>query len=260
MALEVTLAAGLAVQAARLAWTLVTPLGPFGEPPRMQASARTPADLSILAQFDPFFRVEAGAPTTAGEGSSGAGPAVLHGVRAGPGGRGSAILSIGGGPQRSVTVGEEVEPDLVLLAVARDHVILGRGGGRQRVGFPTPQSSPATSPSATAGFAPAPAAPPVSSNDGPSLDPRRLLGQTSLVPRLRGGQPAGYTVYPRGGSDVLRQAGLQQGDVLLSVDGVALTPERVSELPQSLAASTSAEIRFERGGQIMTARIGMAAQ
>ncbi|MCR5881099.1 hypothetical protein [Phenylobacterium sp. J367] len=78
------------------------------------------------------------------------------------------------------------------------------------------------------------------------------------MPRLQDGQPAGYTIFPRGGSDVLAQAGLRQGDVLLAVDGVVLTPERVSELPQTLAASTSAEIRFERGGQTMTTRVRMS--
>lgn len=244
----------LAAQSARLAWALVTPLGPFGAADVIRPVARPQADLSILARFDPFFRVSgaAGAPG----GSEGeAGQLVLHGVRAAGGGRGSAILSIGG-TQRSVTVGEEVEPDVVLAAVGADHVILSRGGARRRLGFPTPQPGGAPAPAAAS---PAPAADPQPSS-GPALDPRRLLAQTTLVPRVRDGRASGYTVYPKGGSDVLRQAGLQQGDVLLAVDGVTLTPERVSQLQEELAGASGAEIRFERGGQVMTTRIRMAAQ
>lgn len=251
--LEVALAVALAAQAARLAWTLVTPLGPFGAAAAPQASARARADLSILASFDPFFRVSGAASPDGASGEGGA--LVLHGVRAAPGGRGSAILSIGG-TQRAVAVGEEVEPDVVLAAVAGDHVILDRGGARRRLGFPTPQPG-AAAPPAAASLAPAEAAQPAS---GAAIDPRRLLAQTSLVPRVRDGRAAGYTVYPKGGSDVLRQAGLQQGDVLLAVDGVTLTPERVSQLQEELAGASGAEIRFERAGQVMTTRIRMAAQ
>ncbi|WP_334163505.1 type II secretion system protein N, partial [Phenylobacterium sp.] len=134
--LEAALAVALATQAARLAWALVTPLGPFGSAAMAQAPVRPPADLSILAGFDPFFRVSGAAASPDGAGGEGGAP-VLHGVRAAPGGRGSAILSIGG-TQRSVAVGEEVEPDVVLAAVAADHVILSRDGARRRLGFPTP--------------------------------------------------------------------------------------------------------------------------
>jgi len=251
--LEVVLAVALAAQAARLAWAVVTPLGPFGAPAAAPAPARPHADLSILARFDPFFRVS-GAAAAPGASGGEAGQLVLHGVRAAGGGQGSAILSIGG-TQRSVTVGEEVEPDVVLAAVGADHVILSRGGARRRLGFPTPQPGAAAAAPAAA-LAPAEAQP----SSGPTVDPRRLLAQTTLVPRVRDGRAAGYTVYPKGGSDVLRQAGLQQGDVLLAIDGVTLTPERVSQLQDELAGASGAEIRFERGGQVMTTRIRTAAQ
>lgn len=250
--LEVVLVVALAAQAARLAWALVTPLGPLAAAAAVQPAARPQADLSILARFDPFFRVSG--PSATADAAE-AGQLVLHGVRAAGDGRGSAILSVGG-TQRSVTVGEEVEPDVVLAAVGADHVILARGGARRRLGFPTPQPGSAPQPAAPS-LAPAETAQPSS---GPAIDPRRLLAQTTLVPRVRDGRAAGYTVYPKGGSDLLRQAGLQQGDVLLAVDGVTLTPERVSQLQDELAGASGAEIRFERGGQVMTTRIRTAAQ
>lgn len=249
-AVEIALAAGLAVQAARLTWTLVAPIGPLGKAPAATPAKPPAADLSILAQFDPFFRLPAAAPS--GDASSSGGGFTLYGVRVQPGGRGSAILAASGGAQRFYDVGQEVEPGLVLASVAADHVVLNRGGARLRVGFPRPAPGTAVLPMETA--APAPAA----SGPGPAVDLDRLLDQTTLLPRLRDGRPFGYQVAPRGGDDMLRAAGLQRGDVLLAVDGVVLTPERVSQLRQDLSEATGAEIRFERNGQVMTTNIRMA--
>ncbi|MCR5874052.1 general secretion pathway protein [Phenylobacterium sp. J426] len=248
---EIALAATLAVVAAQLTWRLATPVGPFEPAGQMAAAAPAPqADLSILAQFDPFFR-GASSVATAAESPSGGG-LTLFGVRVSGEGKGSAILGSADG-QRSVQVGQEVQPGVVLAAVAPDHVILRRGGGRQRLGFPQPTGGGALMPVASSTV-------PAGADSGPAIDLDRLLAQASLTPRLRDGQPAGYQIVPRGGGDALRAAGLQRGDVLLSVDGVTLTPERVSQLREELANSTGAELRFERGGQIMTTRLRTAPQ
>lgn len=247
-ALEAAVLAALAVQAARLTWALVTPLGGIGLPAPSATPPARMADLSILGQFDPFFRVaDSGAQSA--EPPSGGG-FVLYGVRVAAGGRGSAILASAGGPQRSYLVGEEVEPGLLLRAVAPDHVILARGPGRQRVGFPRPQPGMAVLP-------PIGPAQPLASSSGPVIDLPRMLDQTTLLPRMKDGQPAGYQVIPRGGADALASAGLQRGDVLLAIDGVTLNAERAAQLREDLKDSTGAEIRFERGGQIMTTRIRM---
>ena len=55
-ALELLLLALIAVQAARLVWTLVTPVGPVGEW-RVPGAISPPAGDSVLANFDPFFRL-----------------------------------------------------------------------------------------------------------------------------------------------------------------------------------------------------------
>jgi general secretion pathway protein C len=249
-ALEVALVAALAVQAARLTWTLAAPSGPIGRPAAAAAPARPAADLSILAQFDPFFRGQA--PAVADSQPAASGGFTLYGVRALPGGRGSAILG-SADQQRFYDVGDEVEAGLVLAVVGDDHVILRRGAVRQRIGFPRPAPGAAVLPMAAAASAPA-----LAGDDGPAVNLKRLLDQTTLLPRMRDGQPAGYQVIPRGSGDALRQAGLQRGDVLLAVDGVVLTPERVSQLSNELSQATGAELRLERNGQVMTTRIRMA--
>ena len=62
---ELALLAGLAVQCARLAWTIVTPITPLGDwRPATPMVVGAPAD--ILRGFDPFFRLggAAGQPAT----------------------------------------------------------------------------------------------------------------------------------------------------------------------------------------------------
>ena len=57
---ELVLIALIAIQAARLAWILVTPIGPVGDWKATGALA-APADASALASFDPFFRLDGAA-------------------------------------------------------------------------------------------------------------------------------------------------------------------------------------------------------
>lgn len=261
-AAEVALVAALALQGARLVWTVATPLGPLGSAVSTRADAQPARDLGVLARFDPFFRLPQVAPN--GDAAAPGGGFTLYGVRAGAAGRGSAILGDADGRQQIFDVGDEVQPGVVLASVGRDHVTLSRGAARQRLDFPQPLATgvsdqmapilpPAPAPpGAAASSAAAPASAPV--------DPQKLLGQAGLLPRMKDGRPDGYRVLARGGSDVLRTAGLQNGDVLLAVDGVGLTPERLSELPQTFSAATETEIRFERAGQIMTTRIRMASR
>mgnify|MGYP000044067060 CR=1 FL=1 len=90
------------------------------------------------------------------------------------------------------------------------------------------------------------------------MDPKQFLAAASLTPRTVNGQPSGYRVMGRGKSDQLAAAGLQDGDVLLSVEGSPLNAERLTELPELLAQSQEVELRVERDGQIMTTRLKMA--
>src|SRR5882757_4918295 len=54
--LELLLLVGLAVQCARLVWTIVTPVGPLGDwRPAQAGFPGSPA--AVLQGFDPFFRL-----------------------------------------------------------------------------------------------------------------------------------------------------------------------------------------------------------
>jgi len=125
---EVVLVLLIATQAARLVWTIVAP-----PPPPAPTAGAKPADLAILAQFNPFL----GLDTPAG-GRAGGDSLRLYGVRVVDGGKSSAIIGSPDGRQASYLVGEAVAPGVILQAVEETHVVLSRGGSTSKLAFPDP--------------------------------------------------------------------------------------------------------------------------
>jgi general secretion pathway protein C len=238
---ETLLLALIAVQAARLAWTLLTPVGPVGD---WRATSALAAPAASLAGFDPFFRLDGAA-----------GPAVvtslnlkLYGVREDRAtGRGSAIIALPDGRQMSFAVGEEVMPGVALAAVGFDNVTISRGGIAEQIFLDqsspaqiaaAPEAAPATAPPA----APAAAAPPPPAGQA-----------INFLPRTTGSQITGLIVTP--GSDggrTFRSAGFVAGDVIVAIDG-----QRVSSLEQARAAMGSGDVivMVDRAGQAVPLRV-----
>lgn len=255
---EGVLVAVLLVQAGRLVWLFVepSPVASVGAP-----AATRPVDTSVFQRFDAFFRT-GGQSSMAEDTAAGSSQMRLFGVRADGVGGGSAIIGLADGRQISVGVGEEVEPGLILHSVGGDHVVLSRSGALSRlifaetpVGAAAPPPPPAT-PQVVA--PPAPVAAPAAA-DAALVDPARLMAQASLRPRMRGLGINGFTVSAAGDGAALRAAGLQSGDVILAVNGTELNSlDRIATLRRDLANSPSAEIRYERGGQVRTTTIRTA--
>ncbi|WP_269716786.1 type II secretion system protein N [Caulobacter sp. NIBR2454] len=233
---EIVLVAAVAIQAARLAWALATPLGPIGDAPSPSSLANAPRDLTVLARFDPFFR--AGAPTLSLDApASPSGGYQLFGVRTDGAGRGSAILAGSDGIQASYAVGDTLPGGARLTRIAPDHVILADGASRLRIGFPAPTGAGVV----------APTQPPPPPADAPIA--------SILQPHVRDGGIVGFAVPASGAGAAFSGAGLQPGDVVLSINGQELTSGgRVAEAGQSLMSGGEAEIRFERGGKTFTTR------
>jgi general secretion pathway protein C len=145
---EFLLMAILAVQVARLFWTLTTPVGPIGPwtapvPPPVAPATTAPAALD----YDPFFRSAAGAD--AGPVVVTALPLTLHGTREDRAtGHGSAIIGTADGQQNSYAVGDEIMPGAVLSAVGSDSVTITRDGAQEQLYLgadaPAPAEAPAT--------------------------------------------------------------------------------------------------------------------
>jgi general secretion pathway protein C len=153
--LELVILGLIALQCARLIWTAVTPVGPLGGW-QSAAAVRSDASAGLLGDFDPFFRL-----------SGAAGPVTitslnlkLFGIRQDQAsGRGSAILAGSDGQQRSVAVGEEIEPGVTLKSVDFDSVTISRGGADEQLFMDQSQAPTTVTP--RAGSAPAAPTPPV---------------------------------------------------------------------------------------------------
>lgn len=233
--LQMLLVAVLAFQGVRLAWMVVLP-APIGSP--AIAVADTPSTVTWTTGFDPFF------PATTSAQAADASGITLHGISRGPAGSSAIIGRIEGG-QASFQPGESIQPGVRLTSIGADHVVLENGQGAERLGFgqgggdaSVPTSLPTA---ASANAAPATA-----------LDPARLLEQAGLAPREVGGKISGYTLIPRGDGAMLRQAGLQPGDVVLSVNGQELTRESYQDLAELMAGQPNLEITVQRDGATRT--------
>jgi general secretion pathway protein C len=253
--LEAALLALIALQCARLIWTALTPVGPVGDW-RADGSEPAPASADALGGFDPFFRL------------SGAGGTVtvtslnlkLFGIRQDQAtGQGSAIIAGSDGEQRSIAVGEEIEPGVTLRAVSFDSVTIARGGAEEQLFMDQSQQpttvTPPTGP-------PAPTAPVVQPSTsvepgGPPVPPSKLYpNEVSMAPRMNGSQLTGVTVRPQGNGNGFRALGLAPGDVVLAVNGRRIqSADQVRTMADQLA-TPRVTLQVERGGRVMILRPG----
>lgn len=245
---ELLLVAALAVQVARLAWVLVTPVGPLGDwRPAAPAVAGLPAD--ALASFDPFFRLDADA----------SGPATvtslqltLFGTRIDEAqGGGSAIVAGSDGLQRSVAVGEEVAPGVRLKAVAFDHVTLDRGGAPEDLFID--QSK---------GVQPVAAPPPVARvGSAAGVPASQLRNEIGFIPRIDGGRVSGLVVRPQGTGELFRRAGLREGDVVTAIAGRPVGDVAdLGRVASDFKGGGAIPLTVERGGQPMPLSLPVAPQ
>ncbi len=228
----------LAIQVARLFWTTVIPVGPLGDWRARAVDVVSPEGrISLFSGFDPFFRNDT-APTTDSVTSL---SLTLFGIRANTSsGGGSAIIAGEDGVQNSYGVGEEVMPGVVLDAVAFDHIILSRGGVKESLYLD--QSVPAETVSAApaAGPAASPAAGDV------SLNAESLQKSIGFAPRNEGGRVTGLVLQPRDDGTVLRMAGFQPGDIVVSVNGRPVSS--AADIASQLRPGARLSIEVERGG------------
>lgn len=240
---ELLLLALLAVQCARLTWAIATPVAPLGD--WRAAEPAIPADpAAVLRDFDAFFRI-----------SGDQGPRAvtslnvkLFGVRVDEAsGRGAAIVAGPDGVQKSVSVGEEVEPGVKLTAVAFDHVTIARGATPEDLFLEQTGTAPA---------APTFGAAPVRSGD---VTADQFANQIGFVPRIDGGRVSGLAVRPQGSGEAFRAAGLRDGDVITSLGGRPVTGQGdLQRITRDSPRGGAVPIVVERGGATLPLSIQVA--
>ena len=242
-ALELLLLSLLAMQCARLVWTVVTPVDPIGE---WKASSAlrpvAPVSSASLGSFDPFFRASA----------TGTAPVVvtslnltLYGIREDrASGRGSAIIGTAEGGQRSFAVGEEIMPGVRLTAVDFDNVTIDRGGTPEQIFMDQSSAATVVAPNGTT-TAPPPAPVPV---------PIVTATPPPPPPAPPSSAAGGGYVVPQGVAPELRAAGFAPGDVVRSVNGQAITS--VEQVRGLVAQSGGqATVQVERNGRTIPLRV-----
>jgi general secretion pathway protein C len=253
---ELVLIAGLATQGARLVWTILTPVSPLGDwrPAEVSVPGR-PYD--VLAGFDPFFRL----------GGAQQGPATvtalqltLFGIRVDEvSGRGSAIVAGPDGVQRSIGVGEEIQPGVRLKAVAFDHITIDRGGAAEDLFLVQSDAPQAGAPPVAAPGTPllAGGAPPVAGQPGIRAD--QIRSEIGFIPRIDGGRVSGLVVRPQGTGNLFRTAGLREGDVVTAIGGRPVTgPQELDRVTADFAGGGNIPITVERGTQTLALAITIA--
>ncbi|HEX8641738.1 MAG TPA: type II secretion system protein N [Allosphingosinicella sp.] len=251
-ALELALLALIAIQAARLVWTLVTPVGPVGEW-RGSAPLALPANGSALTEFDPFFRLSAQRGPVAVTSLD----LKLYGVREDRAtGRGSAIIALPDGTQQSFAVGDTIMPGVTLAQVGFDNVTISRGGAQEQIFLDQsePAPGPAETQAAPGGGAPAPAravpAPAPARGASPSAAP------IQFQPRTSGGRVDGIIVNPGSdGGQAFRAAGFEPGDVIVSVNGQAVTSLEQARARLGQSGGGQATVIVNRGGRAVPLRV-----
>ena len=253
---ELILIAGLATQSARLVWTLVTPVSPLGDwrPAEVTVPGR-PYD--VLAGFDPFFRLGGAQPGPATVTSL---QLTLFGIRVDEAsGRGAAILAGPDNIQKSVAVGEEIQPGVRLKAVAFDHITIDRGGTSEDLFLVQSDAPAGAQPTAALGAPGTPPAPPAPVAGQPGIRANQIRNEIGFIPRIDSGRVSGLVVRPQGSGALFRNAGLRDGDVVTAIGGRPVSgPQDLDRVTADFAGGGNIPITVERGSQTLALAITIA--
>ncbi|WP_018881427.1 type II secretion system protein GspC [Thioalkalivibrio sp. ALE30] len=271
--LSVGLLAASAWVIAGLVWTIAVPghtyapgaVESMGRAPAEQASPSTASDDPVQsgfarsADFAPFGSLQKTQPEAIEHAPDTRLSLELIGVLATGQGRGSAIISSGRSNVALYHVGDTIGNQLARLhQVHPDRVILEREGqlemlrlprgedlrvGDRRTDSPQRPSQPASSPA------------PVTASVSRSRwleDPEQAMNSLRAQPVMRDGTLVGIRVTPTRNQREFERAGLQEGDIITSVEGQQIRD--ISDPEQILSGLDSVDrvnITIERDGQTL---------
>ena len=249
------------IVAAQATWWFVTPTPETQQRPdvdvRSQSRDNQSVDLAQLQQLPIFGRQQAGTQTHVNEYANAPKTSLnvrLVGVSASSRPERSAAIIEQAGKQSTYIVGDTIGRSRVSVEqILADRVILDNGGRLETlqledIGEDRPALSlvvessgktDANEPKETA-----------NALQRVKQDPGQLLDYVSITPVLEQGSLQGYRLSPGNQADIFYQAGFQEGDLAVAINGYDLTDmQQASELSSQLQDATEANVTVLRNGE-----------
>jgi len=275
------LGAGLVAVLVQLVWLAVDAAAPPA-PPSIATNA-LPASTAPAASLSRWHLFGNALPTGDNRALASVAPdtgldLLLRGVFAGDDPRdGHAIIAArDGSNERAVRTGEEVTPGVTIDSIYPDRVMLSHDGALEALRLPEPEArTPTTAANAPRGtLRNTSPTPPVASASPSFVNPVMSLGganlaqvgkaaglqpaqlaqlasQVTAAPVVEDGKIVGVRVQPGSDPELFTRLGLQAGDIVTAVNGIALdSPTRAQEIAQTLSASGAARVTVRRGGRV----------
>lgn len=271
---ECLLIAVLAVVTARLVWLIVSPSDAVATytdrplPGRMQSangSIGLAADRTLLVTTNPFALDEVDvviqdAPQTSLN-------LKLDGLRMSTegGDAGNAIIRTPNGIGKNYGVGDEILPGVTLERILSDRVIInrdgadetlmlgGRGAGLSVISDDSRVTTRRDTEQTTEDQSDIPETPSVV--EARIVSPELLFGSMNAGPVAANGMITGYRLDPMGSADIMRQSGLEPGDILLQINGTSVAQLDTRDLIANISSQETAELRVNRNGNVQTIRL-----
>lgn len=231
VALAVRLGGFVAAVLASYAWLSASPAAPEPDP---APKAVKPVELAVVPPAPPSQAAPAPALVSADG-------LILYGV-SGASRSAAAIIGSRLGGQRVVAVGQDYRPGLKLAEVGVDYAVLSTGA--QGVRLELSRFGEGGAAKATASL--------------PAEQEQKIEAavlRSILKPVRTNNRIGGYALKPGESLPQLIRAGIQPGDVIVSVNGSQLDEERMAELAWQMGNATKTEFIFMRNGKKMRASL-----
>jgi len=168
----------------------------------------------------------------------------------------AAIIAVAKRREQQVFfIGDRIQPGVILKEVEAEAIVVERGGKLERISLE--QSVKLTS-IPMSGFAasPASAQPTSIKMSRPHLQQQlqnfpALMTQAKALPHFVNGKPKGFAITQIAPGSLYQQAGLQNGDIILSVNGKQITgAKQAMNMYQTLKSAAAIDLELIRAGQV----------
>jgi general secretion pathway protein C len=186
----------------------------------------------------------------------------LHGiVNTGDPGTSFAIIADSSKTEKHYRVDDAIPGGAILKEIHSDRVILQRAGRFETLRLPV-ESATTSSPEKSGATKSSNRFQPRSTalsgqikqyRDKIMKNPLEAWKMVEVQPVREGGKLTGYRVNPKRDQQLFRQAGLQQGDVVTQVNGIALDdPAKIGQVISQLSNARRLELQIKRKGNLQS--------